>query len=381
MLTIITTGRITAIAKVSMRTITRALKVNLRQDSTSVPAKHLGPTSVQSAAHDIGGAHDLSAHASFAAFPLLHWAPRFTVSRLQFGLLLHKVGPLRLAHVSSLIIYWLKLSLFFPALFTVRSVQDMFKSHLELQRVTWVKVATHSNIYIYNSINNMLLVYNSLNDGISTENDCCAFAPKLFGWISLIEFPETLELRIKGFFRARKNSCRTPSQSVAKHYGCKRARNCGLIENGRSQANRDLSLYEIFKNWFMLSVHLSRYWCTREVGRAREKGNASCNPSFTKELFMVFDQSAHAFHREYVIKTVVPLASLAAQQLCYSICGWRGGQMIDTHFCRCHGFGARSRVVQEGQFVQLVQLSLHAFDLIFQLGDQDFLALQAGNPR
>ena len=29
--------------------------------------------------------------------------------------------------------------------------------------------------------------------------------------------------------------------SVAKHYSCKRARHCGLIANGRSQANRDSS--------------------------------------------------------------------------------------------------------------------------------------------
>ena len=32
-----------------------------------------------------------------------------------------------------------------------------------------------------------------------------------------------------------------PLWSVAKHYGCKRARHCGLIANGRSQANRDFS--------------------------------------------------------------------------------------------------------------------------------------------
>ena len=30
--------------------------------------------------------------------------------------------------------------------------------------------------------------------------------------------------------------------SVAKHYGCKRERQCGLIANGRTQANRDFFL-------------------------------------------------------------------------------------------------------------------------------------------
>ena len=30
--------------------------------------------------------------------------------------------------------------------------------------------------------------------------------------------------------------------NVAKHYGCKRVRPCGLIANGRSQANRDFFL-------------------------------------------------------------------------------------------------------------------------------------------
>ena len=29
--------------------------------------------------------------------------------------------------------------------------------------------------------------------------------------------------------------------------------------------------YEIFNNWFMLSVRISSYGCTREVWRAREK--------------------------------------------------------------------------------------------------------------
>ena len=40
---------------------------------------------------------------------------------------------------------------------------------------------------------------------------------------------------MRGFFCARKKP------GVAKHYGCKRARYCGLIANGLSQANRDFS--------------------------------------------------------------------------------------------------------------------------------------------
>ena len=45
-----------------------------------------------------------------------------------------------------------------------------------------------------------------------------------------------------GFFRARNNSCRTChyEPQVSKHYGCKRARQCGLIANGRSN-NRHFS--------------------------------------------------------------------------------------------------------------------------------------------
>ena len=41
---------------------------------------------------------------------------------------------------------------------------------------------------------------------------------------------------------------------------------------GRTRlTNRFVRCQNIFKNWFMLSVRLSSYGCTREVGRAREK--------------------------------------------------------------------------------------------------------------
>ena len=43
----------------------------------------------------------------------------------------------------------------------------------------------------------------------STDSDYCAFAPNVFGKLPRIQFPETIKLRIRGFFRARKNSCRT----------------------------------------------------------------------------------------------------------------------------------------------------------------------------
>ena len=67
--------------------------------------------------------------------------------------------------------------------------------------------------------------------------------PKGFVSFPRIPFPETIKLRIRGFFRARMNSCGTciMKPSVAKHYGCKRARHCGLIANDGCQANRDFS--------------------------------------------------------------------------------------------------------------------------------------------
>ena len=36
---------------------------------------------------------------------------------------------------------------------------------------------------------------------------------------------------------------------------------------------------ESFKNWFMLSVRISSYGCTREVWRAREKRKSCSRPS------------------------------------------------------------------------------------------------------
>ena len=39
----------------------------------------------------------------------------------------------------------------------------------------------------------------------------------------------------------------------------------------------------LFKNWFMLSVHISSYGCTREVWRAREK-RKSCSRRSLEQL-------------------------------------------------------------------------------------------------
>ena len=44
---------------------------------------------------------------------------------------------------------------------------------------------------------------------ISTDNNCCAFAEKCLVSLPRIPFPQTIKLWMRGFFRARKNSCRT----------------------------------------------------------------------------------------------------------------------------------------------------------------------------
>ena len=44
---------------------------------------------------------------------------------------------------------------------------------------------------------------------MSTNSDCCAFAPTFFVSFPRIPFPETIKLRIRGFFRARNNWRRT----------------------------------------------------------------------------------------------------------------------------------------------------------------------------
>ena len=69
----------------------------------------------------------------------------------------------------------------------------------------------------------------AIQTGLSTDSDCCVFPHKIF-WIRF-------------FFRARKNSPEriVTKSSVAKHYGFKRVKQCGLIANGHSQANRDFS--------------------------------------------------------------------------------------------------------------------------------------------
>ena len=58
---------------------------------------------------------------------------------------------------------------------------------------------------------------------ISTDNDCCAFAPKIFG------------------AKNTRAECAIMKSSVAKDSGGTCARHCGLIGNGRSQVNRDCS--------------------------------------------------------------------------------------------------------------------------------------------
>ena len=73
-------------------------------------------------------------------------------------------------------------------------------------------------------------------------SDCRAFAPNFFEKLPKnIISRNYIKLRIRGS-PAPKNSCHyevNMNSSVAKHYGCKRARHCGLIGNGHSQANRD----------------------------------------------------------------------------------------------------------------------------------------------
>ena len=64
-----------------------------------------------------------------------------------------------------------------------------------------------------------------------------ALWPKSFGKLPRI-FPEIIILRLRGFLQRGRFIMES---SVAKHYGCKRARHCGLIANGRSQANRAFS--------------------------------------------------------------------------------------------------------------------------------------------
>ena len=72
-----------------------------------------------------------------------------------------------------------------------------------------------------------------------------AFAPKSFG-ISFprIPFPETIKLRIRGFPVRKVTSCKTchyEANCCEALYGWKCAMHCGLIANGCSQANWDVS--------------------------------------------------------------------------------------------------------------------------------------------
>ena len=108
---------------------------------------------------------------------------------------------------------------------------------------------------------------------ISTNSACCAVASKAFGKLPENTTPETIKLRMKAGFTGdisastgigthkiyvltsdtsasirytsfvRERTCaeRHMKSSVAEHYGCKRARHCDLIANGRTQADRDFS--------------------------------------------------------------------------------------------------------------------------------------------
>ena len=50
--------------------------------------------------------------------------------------------------------------------------------------------------------------------------------------------------------------CDIIKSSFAKHHGCKRARHCGIMANGRSQANRDFPYIRNMKWCFANSMIL-----------------------------------------------------------------------------------------------------------------------------
>ena len=68
-------------------------------------------------------------------------------------------------------------------------------------------------LYGYKDINNALFKRpqaTTYKTSISTDRDCCAFAPEIFViTFPRIPFPEIIKLRIRCFFLERKNSCRT----------------------------------------------------------------------------------------------------------------------------------------------------------------------------
>ena len=95
-------------------------------------------------------------------------------------------------------------------------------------------------------------------------SNCCTFAHKFFCKLPKKTISRNCEItKSTGFFYAWTNSFRTyviMNSSVAKHYGCKRTMHCGLIANGRSQANRDFSCVRNMKCCCAHSVPCAAKW-------------------------------------------------------------------------------------------------------------------------
>ena len=93
---------------------------------------------------------------------------------------------------------------------------------------------------------------------ISTDSDCCTFAPKIVGKLpkNTVPFPQTIKFRIGGFFRAQKNFCKCviTKSSVAEHCGCKCVR--PLWPNRNRMQSNELIFFLCKKSELLL--HLLR---------------------------------------------------------------------------------------------------------------------------
>ena len=85
----------------------------------------------------------------------------------------------------------------------------------------------------------------------SSDSDCCAFVPTICGKLHKNSISRNYKITNKRLLVGMKVLMQ--KSSVAKHYGCKCMRHCGLIANGHGQADRDFSC--VRNTVYMLLLH------------------------------------------------------------------------------------------------------------------------------
>ena len=65
--------------------------------------------------------------------------------------------------------------------------------------------------YFHTILSSLSQTYYDAQEAISTGSDCCTIVPKIFGKLPENTISRTIRLRIRGFFRAQKNSVQNVS--------------------------------------------------------------------------------------------------------------------------------------------------------------------------